>query len=604
MAKASATPSQRYTQFLATAALSVTVLYFGREILIPLATAVLFTFLISPLVQLFERSRIGRVASVLLSVLLIFSTVATAGVAIGWQLTDLAARLPTYKTNLKEKLGHLRFAGGTMEKVEETLKEVSEGVESRSREIEVVRVEPADSLPLDRVKVVAETVLAPAASAGLVVVLVIFMLISREDLRNRLVRLAGRRLALTTRTLDEIGARISRYLFFNALINGTFGVAVATGLALIGVEYAFTWGLLAALLRFIPYLGPVLATVAPVLLALMQFPGWLHPALAAGLFLALELLTNNIVEPLVYGHSTGVSTVALLVAAMFWTWVWGPIGLILAVPLTVILAVIGEHVAALEPLAILLGDKPPLAPHVTYYQRLLAGDVDEASAILQEKIRTMPVAQALDEVLVPALALAEWDREKEELFAEDHQQLLQSTREFLDETAPDNTAPQDGASENGRMDGPPTAAGQDAAGRKAPLWAHVFGCSARDLADETGLAMLRKTLDIREGGCFEILSSQMLASEILTAVEKGAPDAVLISCFAAKATQQSRYLCKRLRQSFPRLRIIVARWGFTGDKARLGATFRARGADQVVTSVTEAADLLARVQPIEVASRA
>ncbi len=592
MAKVSLTPSQRYMQFLATAALSVAVLYFGREILIPLATAVLFTFLISPLVQLFERARIGRIASVLLSVLLIFSTVAGAGTAIGRQLTDLAVRLPRYKTNLKEKLRGLRLTGGTMEKIETTFKEVSEEVESRSDQVQVVRVEPADSLPLDRAKVVVQSILAPAASAGLVVVLVIFMLISREDLRNRLVRLAGRKLALTTRTLDEIGTRISRYLFFNAIVNGAFGVAVAAGLALIGVEYAFTWGLLAALLRFIPYLGPILATVPPLLLALMQFPGWLHPALAGGLFLVLELVTNNVVEPLVYGRSTGVSTVALLVAAMFWTWVWGPIGLILAVPLTVILAVVGEHVTALEPLAILLGDKPPLDPHVTYYQRLLAGDLDEASAILQERVRAVPVAQALDEVVVPALVLAESDREREELLPEDYQQLLQSTREFLDEAVPDN-----GGSEE-------TTADKPGAPTKTVLRARIVGCPARDLADETGLTVVRKSLDIRNGGCFEILSLQLLASEMLTEVEKAAPDAVLISCLSPQAAQQTRYLCKRLRQSFPRLRIVVGRWGFKGDKARLAATLRARGADQVVTTISEASDLLARVQPLEAAMQA
>ncbi|HEV3343082.1 MAG TPA: AI-2E family transporter [Pirellulales bacterium] len=594
MAKVSLTPSQRYTQFLATASLSVAVLYFGREILIPLAAAVLFTFLISPLVQLFERGRIGRVASVLLSVLLIFSTVAVAGVAIGRQLADLAARLPAYETNLKEKLHGLRFTGGPLEKIESTLKEVSEEVESGSRDIQVVRVEPADSLPLDRARVVAESILAPAASAGLVVVLVIFMLISREDLRNRLVRLAGRKLALTTRTLDEIGTRISRYLFFNAIVNGSFGVAVAAGLALIGVEYAFTWGLLAALLRFIPYLGPVLATVPPLLLALMQFPGWLHPAMAGGLFLVLELITNNVVEPLVYGRSTGVSTVALLVAAMFWTWVWGPIGLILAVPLTVILAVIGEHVSALEPLAILLGDKPPLDPHVTYYQRLLAGDLDEASAILQERVRSVPVAQALDDVVMPALVLAEWDLERDELLAEDHQQLLQSTREFLDEAVPDNGVPEHTT----------TADKPDTAAPRTALRARVLGCPARDMADETGLMAVRKSLDIRNGGCFEILSLQLLASEMLTEVEKAGPDAVLISCLAPQAAQQTRYLCKRLRQNFPRLRIIVGRWGFKGDRARLAATLKARGADQVVTTISEASDVLARVQPIEAATQA
>jgi hypothetical protein len=189
------------------------------------------------------------------------------------------------------------------------------------------------------------------------------------------------------------------------------------------------------LLRFIPYLGPLLAATAPVLMAFMQFPGFLYPSLTAGLFLLLELITNNVVEPLVYGRSTGVSTVALLVAAMFWTWIWGPIGLVLAVPLTVIFAVIGEHVAVLEPLAILLGDKPPLDPHVTYYQRLLAGDIDEASAILLEHIRTTSLAAACDEVVIPALVLADRDRGRDELLAEDHQHLLQWTREFLEEAA-------------------------------------------------------------------------------------------------------------------------------------------------------------------------
>lgn len=593
MAKAFAHPSQRYTQVLTATALSVAVLYLGREVLIPLAVAVLFTFLISPLVKLFER-RIGRIASVLLSVLLIFSTVGAAGAAIGWQLTDLANRLPEYKTNLRDKLRGLRFSGGTMEKVENTFKEISQAAETEADDIQVVRVAPETPLPLDRVEFVADSLLAPIASAGIVVVLVIFMLIGREDLRNRLVRLAGRKLALTTRTLDEIGERISRYLFLNAIVNGSFGVAVGAGLGLIGVQYAFMWGLLAALLRFIPYLGPILAAMAPISLALMQFPGWLQPAFAAGWFILLELVTNNVVEPLVYGRGTGVSTVALLVAAMFWTWIWGPIGLILAVPLTVIFAVIGEHVAALEPLAILLGDKPPLDPHVTYYQRLLAGDVDEAGGILQERIKATSLPQAFDEVVLPALTLADGDRNREELFEDDFQQLLQSTREFVEEAVPEPSPPHE----------PPVSpdATHNLATEPPLLRARVIGFPARETIDELGLVLLRKAFQVHASGSFEVLPVKMLASEMLTAVENSAPDAVVISCFSRQAAPQTRYLCKRLRQSVPKMLIVVGQWGSTGDKTKITASLKARGADRVVASITEAADLLARVQPVDAVS--
>lgn len=517
--------------------------------------------------------------AVLLSVILIFSAMVLVSGAIGWQLADLVARLPEYKTNLHAKFERLRFSSNAAEKVEDTLKEVSRDAIDETRDAQPVRIVAESSLPIERIKL-ATSLAAPAASAGLVVVLVIFMLISREDLRNRLVRLAGRKLALTTRTLDEIGARISRYLLVNAVVNGSFGIAVATGLWLIGVQYALTWGLLAALLRFLPYLGPLLASAAPVLMAVIQFPGWLHPLATAGLFLVLELVTNNVVEPLVYGRSTGVSTVALLVAAMFWTWIWGPIGLVLAVPLTVILAVIGEHITVLEPLAILLGDKPPLAPHVTYYQRLLAGDMDEGLAILQEHARLSSPARAYDEVVIPALVMADRDRERDELLAEEHLQLLQSTREFLEELAPDLPVPAEGTTM-----GP-------------VLRACVVGCPAHDDADETALWLLRKALVMHERASFEILPVAMLASEMLLALENAPADAVVISALGPTSAQQARYLCKRLRQRFPRLRIVVGRWGFNGDRVKLTAMLKNRGADQVVTTISEATDLLERVQGI------
>ncbi len=591
MARSKPNAVERYAYALLAIVLSVSVIYFGREILIPLALAVLLTFLLSPLVRALERYRLGRVPAVLLSVALVFAGLISVGGIIGWQLADLGARLPEYKTNLRTKLEGVRFSGGPIQKVEETFKDIEEAPPAKNAGVQPVRVIPEDTPFLSQAQAYAGSFFAPAATAGLVLVLVIFMLISREDMRNRLVRLAGKKLALTTRTLDEIGARISRYLLLNAMVNGGFGICVGLGLAAIGVQYAAVWGLLAALLRFIPYLGPIMAAALPILMALLQFPGhdWLHPLLAAGLFVVLELVTNNVVEPLVYGPSTGVSTVALLVAAMFWTWIWGPIGLLLAVPLTVILAVIGEHVRPLEPLAILLGDKPPLDPHVTYYQRLLAGDVDEAHDIFEQYVGSTSLAQGYDEVAIPALLLAEHDREREDLQPDDYDQLWQSTREFVEEMA----ATSSGTAESAEL---------EAATETALLRARVIGWPAHDAADEIALSMLRQTLTLRGDAVFEILPAKMLISEMIATVENASPDIVCISEFGSATARQARFVCKRLRQSFPTLRLLVGQWGYDGDRAKLVASLKARGADQVVTTMSEALDALIRVQPIAAAA--
>ena len=278
--------------------------------------------------------------------------------------------------------------------------------------------------------------LTPLANLAIIVVLVLFMLLNREDLRNRIVRLAGTRLTLTTRTLDEVGTRISRYLLASSLINGSFGLAVAAGLWLIGVHYALMWGFLAGVLRFVPYVGPMLGAAMPITMAFIQFPDWQHVAVTAGVFFVLELITNNIAEPLLFGRSAGVSTVALLVSVTFWTWIWGPMGLVLAVPLTVLMAVLGEHVPALQPLGILLGDKPPLASFVTYYQRLLANDVDEAASIVEEQHKSGGLIQVYDHVLIPALILAEKDREHGDLLPPTQEFIWQATREFIDDLTP------------------------------------------------------------------------------------------------------------------------------------------------------------------------
>ncbi len=558
--------------------LTVCALYFGREILIPLAMAVLLTFLLTPLVEALERRKLSRVPAVLVAILGVFVVAAVASWVIGSQLNDLANRLPTYQENLKVKLESLRASGGAIEKVESTLSDAGKKLEDQQEAAQPVRVVAAHTKPLDRLEGMFSTVMAPIASAGIVLVLVIFMLINREDLRNRLVRLCGARLALTTRALDDVGSRISRYLLLNAMVNGGFGVAIAIGLTLIGVEYAIMWGFLAGVLRFVPYVGTMLAASMPIGMAFIQFPGhdWLHPVLAASLFIVIELILMNVVEPLAYGTSTGVSTVALLVAAMFWTWIWGPLGLVLAVPLTVVMAVLGEHVAALEPLSIILSDKPPLAAYINFYQRLLAKDTDEGFEILAAEAKTSSPIAAFDSVVIPALILAEKDQIADELPEAEQQAMWQTTREYMDELVPENAA----------IDDLPR------------LSVRAIGCPAHDLADEIALLMLKRTMKTGVGGQFEILPVTMLVAEMVARVEQERPDVVCISSLGAPGVPHARHLCLRLSQALPKLRIVVARWGSDGDREKIIGSFKKRGTDQVVFSLGEGRDYLAKLMPL------
>jgi predicted PurR-regulated permease PerM len=581
--------AQRIMQILASTVLVVAAIYFGRAILIPLAMAVLLTFLLSPLVTGLERWRLPRPVAVVLVMLTIALVAGSATWAVSQQFRSMALELDTYRANLKEKMASLRNGGGALATVQETIKEVSgeeqgqdSGQDQRQEKREIkapiqpVRVVPDEAVPFDRLALYTNTVLAPLANAAIIVVLVIFMLINREDMRNRIVRLAGTRLTVTTRTLDEIGTRISRYLLISALINSSFGLAVAAGLSLIGVDYALMWGFLAALLRFVPYAGPILAATMPATMAFIQFPDWHHLALTAGLFVVLELITNNIAEPLLFGHSAGVSTVALLISVTFWTWVWGPMGLVLAVPLTVVMAVLGDQVPALQPLGILLGDKPPLASYVSYYQRLLANDVDEAASIVEEQVQAGGLLEAYDHVLVPALVLAESDHRQGDLPTETREFIWQSTREVIDELAP---LPDREVSEERR------------------LRVDVLGCPAHDEADELALEMLRQLVPAQEGR-LESLSISLLAAEVVTRVAKESPAAVCISSLGPVGARQARYLCKRLRQAQPDLRIIVGRWGFQGDEQRMTSALKQRGADHVVTTLAEARELLLRLQAV------
>ena len=416
-------------------ALVVAALYWLQAVLIPMALAILLTFLLSPLVGILQRRRLGRVPAVLVTVFLAFSILGGIGWTLTRQLVTLANELPRYSLNIHQRIADLRGAsrGGSVEKVQKALEDVVGEIQKTGKEGVTGPKSVAVILEPPSILAHLPTLLQALANAGLVTVLVIFMLLERRELRDRLILLIGyRRMTATTRALDEAGARISRYLLMQCIINGSFGVAVGLGLFLIGVPYAVTWGSLAAALRFIPYLGAFVAMLLPLALSLAVFPGWLQPALVVGLFLVLEPITGSVIESWLYSQSAGVSQVALLVALTFWTWLWGPAGLLMATPLTVCLVVLGKHLPALGFIVVLMGDRPVIEAKARYYQRLLARDQDEAADIVETYVDKDGRESVYDAVLLPALYYAKQDRDRGLLSEGDTQFVGQATREILD----------------------------------------------------------------------------------------------------------------------------------------------------------------------------
>ncbi len=354
-----------------------------------------------------------------------------------------------------------------------------------------------------------EWTFAPAleigVDVGVIVVLVIFMLAQHEDLRNRMLRLSGtRNVTSTTKALGEASRRVRSYLTLQFFVNVLFGIVVAGGLWLIGVPYPWLWGVFGALLRYVPYIGTWLAAACPVLLSIALSDGWAQPLETVGLFVLLDLAITNSLEPIIYGRSIGVSGTALLIAAVFWTWMWGPVGLILSTPLTACVVVLGRTVPSLEFLSVVLGDQPPLSPHLTFYQRLLARDEDEASAVVEEYIQKNGVEKSYDHLLVPALAHAKWARDRGGMTSEDEEFILAATGRLLEDVV---FPAQD------VLDERETAKG----GEEMKCRLLLLGCPAKDAMDELALRMLQRLLPA--GKCqMEVLSKDVLAGEVLTRV--------------------------------------------------------------------------------------
>ncbi|MHB9068589.1 MAG: AI-2E family transporter, partial [Pirellulaceae bacterium] len=441
-------PSDQFvksTWMLASIAVVIAALYLAKGVLIPLTLAVLLSFLLSPVCDWLERHKLSRIPAVLVTAFLGFAVLGVALWIAVVQMTELAPKIPEYQGNIQAKLHSVNaYFVSALSKVTKTAEDMgqdlppaesADGPRGTAEWPYSVRVLSSPASPLQVLGKTFGTLVEVLGVAGIVIVLVVFFLVRREDLRDRFIRLIGQgHLTLTTQMLEDAATRVSRYLSMLFLINAIFGIAVGIGLYLIGVPNAILWGILATTLRFIPYIGPWIAAAMPIGLSLAVSTGWVPPILTIGLFVALELFSNNVMEPWLYGRHTGMSAVAVLVAAVFWTWLWGIAGLLLATPLTVCLLVIGKHVPQLSFLDILLGNEPVFEPTKRVYQRLLAGDQEEAAELIEDNLKERPLVEVYDTLLIPALALAEIDWHNGEIDEGRHNFILQSLREIIRET--------------------------------------------------------------------------------------------------------------------------------------------------------------------------
>jgi predicted PurR-regulated permease PerM len=538
--------------------LVVAVLYWTQDVLIPVALAVLLSFVLTPLVVRIQKW-IGRTAAVLLTVAMVFTVLGLTTWGLVSQLTLLVDDLPKYRINIRDKVEDIRRAGkgSTVETVQETIEEIKaqmDEVPPAGTPQAPVVVQPAKVANPWSLPTLLGPVLAPLTTAGLVIVLVIFLLLERDAVRGRLIRLIGHgHLAVTTKAFEEAGRRISRQLLAQTVVNLIYGTLVGVGLYFLGVPYAFLWGALASLLRFVPYVGPFLGAAGPILVALAALPGWSRPLWVIGLFVGLELLTNLVLETILYSGAAGVSPVALLVALAFWTWLWGPMGLLMGTPLTICIVVLAGHVPGMKFLSTLLADAPALPADMHYYQRLLAHDPSEASDVIDRHLKAGEPETVYDALLIPALNYAKQDRLEERLSAHEEQEVVDSTRELLDDvSASTNLAAGNGSSEAPARPGAQTVL-------PASERTLVLAWSANSQSDELALTMLGQLLE-QSPVELEILSERRLSAEIVAAVEQRGCAIVCIADLPPSAPSRTRYFIKKLRTALPDLSIVVGRW--------------------------------------------
>ena len=612
---------------VATAILAVIIimlLYFGREIIIPIALAILLSFVLAPLVGALQRVRVPRGLAVVGVVLIAFAFIFAMGSLLATQLAQLAGDLPRYQSTISEKIQSFRetTAGrGTLERASGMLKDLSKELDKPKEAMTAleagstpkavppkpvpVEVRQPDPGALESLQSLISPLLHPLATTGIIVIFVIFILIQREDLRNRLIRLAGSHdLQRTTAALDDAAIRLSRLFLIQLLLNGSFGIIIGTGLWLIGVPSAILWGILAAVLRFVPYIGAVIAAAFPLALAVAVDPTWTMLLWTVALFLVVEPIVGHVIEPLVYGQSTGLSPVAVVASATFWTALWGPIGLVLATPLTVCLVVLGRHVERLEFLDVMFGDRPALSPPEIFYQRMLAGDPTEASEKAEEFLKERSLSSYYDEVALKGLRLAQADVERGALDPERLIKIRDAVREFAGNIAEhdDRLPPKINPTTDVEATSAVETVAEDAPYENLPVlrkedlppeWQgeHPVLCVAgRSLVDEAAAIMLGQ-LSTAHGLSARVEGAEALSTANIFRLETRGVAIVCLVYMDATSPAHMRYSVRRLRRKLPKATIILGCWMKDMEPAALESLREGAKADLAASSLGGAINL-------------
>jgi predicted PurR-regulated permease PerM len=576
---------------LIVASLIIALLILGREIIEPLVIAALLAFILSPLIRRLRHWGVWRVPSVVLTVLFTLALLSALGAVIARQITQLAEDLPTYETNLRTKiraLGGGKLTSGALERASGTLKDLQEEITKASPATSpsgqrplLVEVRQPEPRGLESIANLVRPLLSPLAMTALVVLFLIFILLQREDIRDRFLRLAGTAdLQRSTAALDDAGSRLSRFFLMQTLLNAGFGVLIAIGLWLIGVPNAVLWGIFAGLMRFVPFIGGIIAAFFPILLAAAVDPGWTMVLATAGLFLVAEPIAGHVIEPLLYGQHTGLSPVAIVISTLFWTLLWGPIGLLLATPLTVCLVVLGRHIEALQFIEVLLGDEPALEPHERFYQRLLAGDDTEAADMAETELKKKSLSTYYDAVAMPALALAQTDAAHGKLSQEKQLEICDTVEEVVEDLSDyDDQDPETGA--EARADASNLAPGS--------LENHPVLCVAsRSPLDQAASVMLAQLLE-KHGLPARVQPFTDVATARSFKIDTPDAPLVCLSYFGSAGNPAHvRYLIRRLRRVMPNARFLAGFWMLLGQDEKAEEWRAAVGAHLVATSLSQA----------------
>lgn len=546
------------------------VLKVGQEIFVPLALSLLLTFTLAPIVSFLRRRSVPKIAAVMIAVASAFCAIALFSVVVASQVANLAQNIPAYQRNIVVKVQTLAQAGsgdGIMKHLSGIVERVGEEIQTRaveSQEDTAVTV-PASREPMP-VEIVTRSnpiqtlgnfilpLISPFATAGLVIVLVIFMLLEREDLRDRFIRLVGLNdLHRTTEALQDAGKRVGKYLLMQLVVNALYAFPITIGLWILGIPNAILWGLLTLVLRFVPYIGPVIGMILPLFLALAIAPGWSLVLWVGALFLTTELVSNNVVEPWLYGSHTGLSPLAIIISAIFWSWLWGPLGLMLSTPLTVCLVVLGRYVPQFSFLDVLLGNEPVLEPHEKLYQRLLAGDPDEATANAEDYLEDEYLVDYYEKVGMPALLLGEVDRQRGvmsdaqiERFSGSVRSLVDNLSEIADEEESEEEVPkEEKAGEHSNAEGDDLDL-PDGTGRT------LLCIGGRGEIDDAAAAMLAQLLEIQGADADSIAHS---TTDLRMIRDSDTIDTVVFTFLNGNSKTHARNLVRRLKRMRPGLRV-------------------------------------------------